>query len=232
MSKERSPFHNCILLVTDSGSNALAAALRSAGFDVRIASFSADLAQKAERERPALILISGARPSSEKASLCRGLRSTPVLAETLIAIVGPHGPEAECIAMLEAGADDYISEPISSRELIARVKAVLRRRYCGPAEIVNCGVLTLDVPAMKLLVAGNAVSLSVTEFRLLALLMRHPDRVFSRERILEEIWQDSRNVGKRAVDVYIRRIREKIGDQHSQQYLATVRGAGYMFHAV
>lgn len=132
---------------------------------------------------------------------------------------------------LELGADDYITKPFSTRELLARVKAVLRRfeRPSAPS-MIEFDDIAIDASAMQLRVGGQLMTTTATEFRLLEYLARHPGRVFSRDHLLDAVWGDARFVTPRSVDVYVRRIREKIErDAEDPRYLITVRGAGYRF---
>jgi two-component system phosphate regulon response regulator PhoB len=142
--------------------------------------------------------------------------------------------EPDRVLGFELGADDYISKPFSPRELVARVKAVLRR-FEPPLEpeVVEFDELKIDTSAMILTVRGKQVATTATEFRLLDYLARHPGRVFTRDQLLDAVWRETAFVTPRSVDVYVRRLREKIEkDPEQPQYLRTVRGAGYRFGAV
>jgi two-component system phosphate regulon response regulator PhoB len=226
---DRNP-NRLVYLVGNDNAQDAAAALSATGFEVlRLASAAAAL-DKAERECPALLLITPAIACEDRVELCRRVRSSSSLGAIAIVLLGQHGVETDCVGALEAGADDYLGEPFGPRELVARVNAVLRRRQSQVGKhLLVAGPLAIDTAAMTLSVSGKPVELSVTEFRLLSFFMEHPGRVFSRERILQEIRQDAQNIGKRAVDVYIRRVRQKIGADARHSYLKTVRGTGYMF---
>jgi two-component system phosphate regulon response regulator PhoB len=139
--------------------------------------------------------------------------------------------EVDEVMGLRLGADDYITKPFGTRELVARVKAVLRRfeRPTAPS-VVKFDNVEIDAHAMQLRVDGELVTTTATEFRLLDYLARHPGRVFSRDHLLDAVWGDARFVTPRSVDVYVRRIREKIeADAETPRYLKTMRGAGYRF---
>jgi two-component system phosphate regulon response regulator PhoB len=139
--------------------------------------------------------------------------------------------EADRVLGLELGADDYIPKPFSPRELVARVKAVLRRfeRPLPPLP-TKIDEIHIDPGAMTLTVRGKQVPTTATEFRLLDYFMRHAGRVFTRDQLLDSVWRDTAYVTPRSVDVYVRRIREKIEpDPENPRYLRTVRGAGYRF---
>jgi DNA-binding response OmpR family regulator len=139
--------------------------------------------------------------------------------------------EADRILGLELGADDYIPKPFSPRELVARVKAVLRRFERPLSQSpVKIGDIQIDPGAMTLTVRGEIVPTTATEFRLLDYFARHIGRVFTRDQLLDSVWRDTAYVTPRSVDVYVRRIREKIEpDPENPRYLKTVRGAGYRF---
>ena len=133
---------------------------------------------------------------------------------------------------LEIGADDYVVKPFSPRELVARVKAVLRRqeRVAEKREVVESGALRLDTRTQEVTVRGRLVELSALEFKLLYFLASHPRHVFDRDRLLDEVWGRDRFVTPRTVDVHIRRLREKIEELPNRpQFLQTVRGSGYRF---
>jgi len=190
--------------------------------------------QAAEVAHPSLFLIDIMLPGGNGLDLCRRLRKTPTLSKIPIIFVTARTGEPDRVAGLELGADDYITKPFSPREMVARIKAVLRR-YDRPAPPTRlaAGPIELDTNAMSLTVSGVLVPTTLTEFRLLEHLMRHTGQVFSRDQLLDAVWQESRYVTDRSVDVYVRRLRGKIEqDPENPRYLRTVRGAGYRFDAV
>ncbi len=157
--------------------------------------------------------------------------SNPALSTVPIIFLTARAGENDRVLGLELGADDYITKPFATRELVARVKAVLRRfeRPTTPS-IISFEEVIIDANAMQLKVRGELTTTTATEFRLLDYLARHPGRVFSRDHLLDAVWGDARFVTPRSVDVYVRRIREKIEvDPENPRYLKTVRGAGYRF---
>jgi two-component system phosphate regulon response regulator PhoB len=205
--------------------------LEAAGFAVRLYSTPANLIPDAERQPPALFLLDIMVPGGDGLDVCRRLRSHPSLSARPIIFLTARAGESDRVRGLELGGDDYITKPFSTRELVARVKAVLRRfaRPDGPA-VVAFDDVVINADAMQLKVRGELMATTATEFRLLDYLARHPGRVFSRDRLLDAVWGDERFVTPRSVDVYVRRIREKIEkDVENPQYLVTVRGAGYRF---
>jgi two-component system phosphate regulon response regulator PhoB len=165
--------------------------------------------------------------------LCRTIRQTSSLTSVPVIFLTAKSSEADRVLGLELGADDYIAKPFSPRELVARVKAVLRRfeRPLPPSPL-TVGDIAIDPSAMVLTVRGQTVATTATEFRLLDYFARHLGRVFSRDHLLDSVWRDTSYVTPRSVDVYVRRIREKIEpDPENPRYLKTVRGAGYRFEA-
>jgi two-component system phosphate regulon response regulator PhoB len=170
-------------------------------------------------------------PGGDGLDLCRRLRQNPTLSVVPIIFLTARAAENDRVHGLEMGADDYITKPFGTRELVARVKAVLRRfeRPSTPS-LVKFEDIEIDASAMQLRVKGELVTTTATEFRLLDYLARHPGRVFSRDHLLDAVWGDARFVTPRSVDVYVRRIREKIeADAETPRYLKTMRGAGYRF---
>jgi DNA-binding response OmpR family regulator len=207
--------------------------LEAAGFSVRLFSTGNGVIAEAERQHPSLFLLDIMVPGSDGLELCRRIRQASALAMTPVIFLTAKGGEADRVLGLEMGADDYIPKPFSPRELVARVKAVLRRfeRPLAPTP-VSVGSIEIDPGAMTLTVNGNPVTTTATEFRLLDFFARHLGRVFSRDQLLDSVWRDTAYVTPRSVDVYVRRIREKIeADPENPRYLKTVRGAGYRFEA-
>jgi DNA-binding response OmpR family regulator len=194
------------------------------GFAVRVESDGAAGLAAARAHRPVAIVLDIGLPGMDGAELCRILRSegnwTPVL------FVTARDDEIDRIVGLEIGADDYVTKPFSPREVVSRVKAVLRRTTASasqPAPML-AGEVTLD-PERRLVTAGGAeVALTATEFDLLACLMRHPGRVFSREQLLSQVWGYQTAVTTRTVDVHVAQVRAKLGGASP---IRTVRGVGY-----
>jgi DNA-binding response OmpR family regulator len=205
--------------------------LETAGFSVRCFASTASVISEAERQTPALILLDIMVPGGDGLSLCRRIRENSVIGMTPIVFLTARAAESDRILGLELGGDDYITKPFSPRELIARVKAVLRRfERPLPKNTLTVGDLIIDTGAMVLSVQGKAVGTTATEFRLLEYFASHPGRVFTRDQLLDAVWRDTSFVTPRSVDVYVRRIREKIeSDPENPRYLRTVRGAGYRF---
>jgi DNA-binding response OmpR family regulator len=178
-----------------------------------------------------LFLLDIMVPGGDGLDVCRRLRNHTGLSTIPIIFLTARASENDRVTGLDQGADDYITKPFSTRELVARVKAVLRRfERPAAAAVISFEEVTIDGGAMQLQVRGQAVATTATEFRLLEYLARHAGRVFSRDHLLDAVWGDARFVTPRSVDVYVRRIREKIEvDPENPRYLKTVRGAGYRF---
>jgi DNA-binding response OmpR family regulator len=207
--------------------------LESGGFTVKLFPSGATVISESEKQRPTLFILDIMVPGKDGLELCRQIRQIPSLAPTPVIFLTARSGEADRVLGLELGADDYIPKPFSPRELVARVKAVLRRferpLTQGPLRV---GEIEIDPGAMTLNVRGAPVTTTATEFRLLEYFARHLGRVFTRDQLLDSVWRDTAFVTPRSVDVYVRRIREKIEpDPENPRYLRTVRGAGYRFEA-
>ena len=180
---------------------------------------------------PSMFLIETDSPDEEGPAVCRRIRQTTALSLLPVIFVSNSVREADCVAGLEAGADDYISRPFGNRELVARVRAHLRRCYeLTRAGVMRFGHLEIDPEAVTLKVSGVPVDMPLSEFRLLEYLARNPGRTFSRLHLLKMIRWGSRVVKPRVVDVYVKRIRAKIEvEKQRPSFLRTVRSLGYCF---
>jgi len=181
-----------------------------------------------------LVLLDIMLPDLDGFEICKRLRAEDRMKSLPIIFLTAKGEEIDRVLGLEIGADDYVVKPFSPRELVARVKAVLRRqtRPVERQEVVEAQDLRLDARTQEVTVAGKPTELSTLEFKLLHFLASHPRRIFSREQLLDEVWGRDHFVTPRTVDVHIRRVREKIEVQPDRpQYIQTVRGAGYRFAA-
>ncbi|MBV8893386.1 MAG: response regulator transcription factor [Acidobacteria bacterium] len=205
--------------------------LEQAGYAVREFATATHVLGEALACRPVLFLLDIMVPAGDGFELCRRIRQNSRLASTPVIFLTARTSEADRVLGLELGADDYITKPFSPRELVARVKAVLRR-FDSPlaASVTRVGELEIDTGAMILNVRTRHVPTTATEFRLLDWLVRHPGRVFTRDQLLDVVWRDTQYVTPRSVDVYVRRLREKIEtDPENPRYIRTVRGTGYRF---
>jgi len=206
--------------------------LQGAGFEVQSFVSGASVLTEAVREMPVLILLDVMLPGVDGFEVCRHIRQTPVLAATPIIFLTAKTAEADRVKGLELGGDDYITKPFSPRELVARVRSVLRRLEQVPsaAEVLRLGDLEIDASSMTVHVQGRNVLTTVREFRLLEYLAAHRGRVLTRDQLLDAVWKETPFVTPRSIDVYIRRLREKIeADPRHPQYLKTLRGIGYRF---
>ncbi len=210
----------------------IAFGLRRAGCDVALAEHSqAALASIGDR-RPDLVLVDWMLPDMSGIELVRVLRRDANTRDIPVMMLTARGEEADKVAGLESGADDYVTKPFSARELIARIQAVLRRSApVGDSERVDVEGLSLDQAGHRVTAAGTAIALGPTEYRLLAFLMTHPDRVYSRSQLLDRVWGGNVYVEERTVDVHIRRLRKALEDSGFDRFVQTVRGAGYRFSA-
>jgi two-component system, OmpR family, alkaline phosphatase synthesis response regulator PhoP len=185
-----------------------------------------------KKSPPDLLLLDLMLPKLSGLDVCREIRRDESLNRLPILMLTARGEEADRVVGLEMGADDYVTKPFSPRELVARVKALLRRAEPpGDARrTIELGKLAIDPAAYRVSLAGKTVPLSTLEFRLLYFLASRPNRVFTRDQLLDGVWGTDRFVTPRSVDVYVRRLREKIEpDPEHPAYLKTVRGAGYLF---
>ncbi len=207
--------------------------LESAGYAVRLYSTPGLIVPDAERGRPALFLLDIMVPGGSGLDVCRQIRRSSALVGVPVIFLTARASEDDRVLGLELGADDYIVKPFAMRELLARVRAVLRRTEIPgepAAPMLQVEDLQIDSGSMQVHVRGELITTTTTEFRLLEYLARHPGRVFSRDQLLDAVWGDSRFVTPRSVDVYVRRLREKIeAEPETPRFLKTLRGAGYRF---
>jgi DNA-binding response OmpR family regulator len=171
-------------------------------------------------------------PGTDGFELCRQIRQTPALSAIPIIFLTAKTSEADRVKGLELGGDDYITKPFSPRELVARIRTVLRGlgHSSTGTEVLRFGDLEIDISSMTVQVGGHNVLTTVREFRLLEYLASHRGRVLTRDQLLDAVWKETPFVTPRSIDVYIRRLREKIEhDPRHPQYLKTLRGIGYRF---
>ena len=220
-----------ILLVEDERSitEPLAAALEREGFVTEVAASVADALEAAGREQPDLVLLDVMLPDGSGFDVCRELRrrsSVPIIMLTA------RGEEADRVIGLELGADDYVVKPFSAREVVARIRAVLRRAETGPAEPgpIEIGEVRLDPAKREVRRGGTPVELSRKEFDVLELLMRAAGTVVKRERLIEQVWDTNWFGSTKTLDVHVSSLRRKLGDDANEpRYLHTIRGVGFRF---
>lgn len=200
------------------------------GFEVSYASDGEEALEKIRQGSFDFLVLDLMLPGIQGLELCRILRNEPQTKKLPILMLTAKGEELDRVLGLEMGADDYLAKPFSPRELVARVKAVLRRTEEKPAEVsvMAVGDLVINKEAYTVLKKGSPLSLSSTEFRLLLYLVERRGRIFSRDQLLNAVWKDEAFVEPRTVDVHIRRLRTQIEDDPSTpRYVRTRRGIGY-----
>ncbi len=211
----------------------LAGSLRAAGYEVREAGDATGAWKALRASRVDLVLLDWMLPGSSGYELLRRLRreGAPAEREVPVILVTARAEEPDRIRGLDAGADDYVVKPFSPRELRARVRALLRRAADVRADRVEAGGLLIDRERCRVHVRGVEVGLGATEFRLLHFLASHPDRVYSRPQLLDNVWGRDAFLEERTVDVQIRRVRKALAPHGVEGYVRTVRGFGYRFSA-
>ena len=205
--------------------------LENSGFDVETATQGAEVFAALNQCPPDLMILDLMLPDVSGIEICRKVRSTQEWADLPIIMVTARSQEFERVIGFEMGADDYVVKPFSPRELVLRVRAVLRRME-APAEApheIRRGALWLDLEGYRCTVGELPVELTAKEFRLLSALITRPGRVLSRDRLLDEVWGSELNVTARTIDSHMRRLREKLGE--SGKLIETVRGVGYRLSA-
>jgi two-component system phosphate regulon response regulator PhoB len=223
-----------ILIVDDEAAirEMVGFALERAGFRWLEAEDAATAQVQIADQRPDLVLLDWMLPDLSGIHLARRLKRDELTANLPIIMLTARGEEEDRVSGLEVGADDYVTKPFSPRELIARIKAVLRRSAPAEADVsLECEGLSLDATGHRVTAAGKPVELGPTEFRLLHFFMTHADRVYSRAQLLDSVWGRNVYVEERTVDVHIRRLRKALEPQGHDRLVQTVRGAGYRFSA-
>jgi len=223
-----------ILIVEDEASirDMVAFALRRAEMEPLHAA-DARAAQHAIAEQiPDLILLDWMLPGTSGLELARRLRREEATRDIPIIMLTARGEETDRVSGLEAGVDDYVVKPFSTRELLARIRAVLRRTQGDDGSgVIEIGALRVDGPAHRVYANNEAVQIGPTEYRLLHFFITHPERVYSRAQLLDHVWGGSVYVEERTVDVHIRRLRQTLEPHGLDGMVQTVRGAGYRFSA-
>ena len=219
-----------ILVVEDESAIAelISINLRHAGFEVTLAASATSAQYEVDRVLPDLIVLDWMLPGQSGVALARQWRSAARTKELPIIMLTARADEGDKIAGLDAGADDYITKPFSTNELLARIRAVLRRKAPEALDsAVEVGPLLLDPGTRRVSREGNEVKLGPTEFRLLHFLMTHPERVHSRSQLLDRVWGDHVFIEERTIDVHVKRLREALERVQCARMIETVRGAGY-----
>lgn len=206
--------------------------LEKEGYEVYTAKNGAEAIKVAEKQVPHLIILDVMMPEMDGIAACEELRKIPSLSSTVIAFLTARGEDYSQIAGFEAGADDYITKPVRPKVLVSRVKALLKRtgEATQPIEVVDSNTITIgdlliDKERYLIRISDNEMILPRKEFELLSLLVSKPGKVFTREEIYHSVWGENVVVGDRTIDVHIRKLREKIGNEH----IKTLKGIGYKF---
>ena len=201
--------------------------LEKNGYEVKTAQDGARAVDIARKFIPDLVLLDIMMPKMDGVETCRLLRDLPELQKMFVVFLTARSEEYSEVAAFDIGADDYITKPIKPRALMSRISALFRRdsKKSSPSSIITIGDLTIDRTSYTISVKGKEINLPKKEFELLYFLAQNPNKVFSREDLLQNIWGSDVYVLARTVDVHIRKVREKIGED----YITTVKGVGYKF---
>ncbi len=209
--------------------------LADEGFAVDEAADGPQALDRMQRRMPDLVVLDLMLPGMPGLDICRRIRSAPATAQLPVLIVTAKGTEVDRVLGLEMGADDYVVKPFSPRELVARVKALLRRAHAlsepASAGVFEKGRLKIDFGTFEVFVDGERKELALREFELLKFLVQHPMRVYTREQLLDMVWGRDTFVEPRTVDVHVRRLRQRIErDDANPELILTVRSVGYRFN--
>ncbi|TNH08092.1 phosphate regulon transcriptional regulator PhoB [Testudinibacter sp. TR-2022] len=221
-----------ILLVEDEVAirEMVALVLLQQGYEVMEAGDYRSAIRQVGQQIPHLVVLDWMLPGKSGLQFLQYLKQHDSCSKVPVVMLTAKSEEADCIACLNAGADDYVTKPFSPKELVARLKAVLRRSGFEQGEtVLEIDGLMLDNNSHRVTCKGKEIALSSTEFKLLHFFMKHPEKVYTREKLLDRVWGDDIYVEDRTVDVYIRRLRKNLQKHGYDHYIQTVRGAGYRF---
>ena len=229
-------YNEQILIVEDEPAirEMIVMTLEMAGFNSLQAADVAEAHQQVVDHRPALILLDWML-NGEKSGIdfCRMLKNDDSLAEIPVIMLTAKSEEDSKVHGLDAGADDYMTKPFSTRELISRIKAVLRRSSALSADkSIEIGKLSLDPKSQRVTAAGQLIDIGPTEYRLLAFFMSHPERAYTRTQLLDQVWGGNVYIEDRTIDVHIRRLRKLLQPYDCATLIQTVRGTGYRFSSL
>jgi two-component system phosphate regulon response regulator PhoB len=210
----------------------IAFGLRRAGFEVREAADARSGRAEVANKLPDLLLVDWMLPDTSGLEFTRALKRDRETRELPVIMLTARAEEGDKVAGLEGGADDYITKPFSPRELLARINAVLRRTTAAEgSERIEIEGLVLDQSSQRVSAGDRTVALGPTEYRMLAFFMTHPERVYTREQLLDRVWGGNVYVEERTIDVHIRRLRKALEEFDYDRLIKTVRGSGYRFSA-
>lgn len=225
---------NSILIVDDEAGirQMLGLTLAGDGYNFREAANAEEATNEVKIEMPQLILLDWMLPGISGVDFARKLKQDPKTQEIPIIMLTAKGEESDKIRGLDVGADDYITKPFSTRELLARVRAVIRRASSAgddAVDIVRLDGISIDSHTHRVLINDKALDLSPTEFKLLQFFISHPERVYSRTQLLDNVWGDQTYIEERTVDVHIRRLRKLLDPHGYSKHIQTVRSVGYRY---
>ena len=205
-------------------------ALSRAGFEVRALSDATHADREIQQSRPALVLLDWMLPGISGLEFARGLRRNESTRNIPLIMLTAKGEEGDRLIGFDAGADDYVVKPFSVKELVARIRAVLKRTApVGDEYPIEIGGLRLDPVSHRVTGRGETIRIGPTEFRMLSFFMSHPERVFTRNQLLDRVWGQGVYVEERTVDVHIRRLRKALARHGFDRFVQTVHGTGYRF---
>ena len=226
-------YNEQILIVEDEPAirEMIVMTLEMAGFDSLQAADVSEAHQQVVDHRPALILLDWMLPGDKSGvDFCRMLKNDDLLSEIPVIMLTAKGEEDSKVHGLDAGADDYMTKPFSTRELISRIKAVLRRSSALSSDKpIEIGNLSLDTKSQRVTAAGKVIEVGPTEYRLLAFFMSHPERAYTRTQLLDQVWGGNVYIEDRTIDVHIKRLRTLLRPHECDKLIQTVRGTGYRF---
>lgn len=222
---------NTILLVEDEPEvrELLSYTLTRAGFRVLEADSAETALQLLDGPPPALAIIDWMLPGASGVDLAKRLRRDPLVRDMPLIMLTARGEEPDKLKSFESGIDDYVTKPFSPKELVARIKALMRRSGAASEGVLQTGSLTLDVSSHRLTVDNQEVHIGPTEFRLLETLMQSPNRAMDRSQLLDRVWGRTAYVEERTVDVHVLRLRRALAPHGLEHVIETVRGVGYRF---
>ena len=222
---------NSVLLIEDEPEirEMLTFSLGRAGFDVVEAASAEQALDILDGPLPRLLIIDWMLPGMSGVELARRLRRDPLTADLPLVMLTARGEESDKLKSFDAGIDDYLTKPFSPRELVARIKALMRRAGNPEDGKIQAGGVEIDTNGHRLTVNGAPVHVGPTELRLLEMLMRHPDRAFARAQLLDRVWGRNVYVEERTIDVHVLRLRKALAPFGADDHIQTVRGVGYRF---
>lgn len=221
-----------VLVVEDEDAirEMLVMVLEQSDFSVRAAGDSQEAMALLSGRSPDLILLDWMLPGMSGVEWAKRLKKDETYGEVPVILLTARGEEEDKVRGLDVGADDYITKPFSPRELVARIRAVLRRSgRMGKSGKIELGGIALDIEEHRVSISGTAVTVSPTEYRLLEFFLTHPGKVYSRTQLLDQVWGRNAYIEERTVDVHIRRLRKILAEHEREEMIQTVRGFGYRF---